>query len=322
MSKVSVVTPFHDSAEYVAECIESVLAQTFTDFEYVVVDNCSTDGGGEIAARYAARDPRVRFVRFEALLPQVPNYNRALGLVSPESRYVKMVQADDTLFPRCLEEMVALADAHPSVGVVSSYRLKGQSVDPGGGPAHTRGVIPGREACRLMLQDGMYLFGSPSTVMFRAELVRARTPFFTDGRYFEDAEAVFELLREHDLGFVFQVLSFSRVQDDSLWGRMRGWDVVPLCRLTLLKRYGPAFLSDEEYRRALGEQRGAYVRSLGEALLRRRGDDFWGFHARGQADMDERVGRAEVAGAALRTLLDVSPWRAGAAALRRLAPRR
>src|SRR5215470_8626977 len=131
---VSVVTPFYNTAAFLAECIESVLAQTFDSFEYVLLDNCSTDGSGEIAARYAARDPRLRVVKNDRLLPQVPNYNRAMTLPSAGCRWVKVVQADDTIFPRCLSEMLALAEAHPSIGVVSSYRLMGNIVLPGPGP--------------------------------------------------------------------------------------------------------------------------------------------------------------------------------------------
>ena len=90
---VSVVTPFHNTAPYLAQCIESVLAQTFTDFEYVLVDNQSTDGSSEIAERYAAKDARIRLQRTDRLLPQVQNYNFALSRISPGTRWCKLVQA-------------------------------------------------------------------------------------------------------------------------------------------------------------------------------------------------------------------------------------
>ena len=103
---VSVVTPFHNTATFLAECIESVLAQSFTQFEYILVDNCSTDGSGEIAESYARRDPRVRLIRRSQLLPQVQNYNSALAEISGDSKYCKIVQADDFIFPECLKLMV------------------------------------------------------------------------------------------------------------------------------------------------------------------------------------------------------------------------
>src|SRR5206468_9138726 len=75
---VSIVTPFFNTAPYLAECIESVLAQSFTQFEYILMDNCSTDGSAQIAARYASRDARIRLIRCSEFLSQLANYNRAL----------------------------------------------------------------------------------------------------------------------------------------------------------------------------------------------------------------------------------------------------
>src|SRR6185436_7927364 len=152
-------TPFYNTASYLAACIESVLAQSHADFEYLLVDNHSDDGGGAIAAGFAARDRRLRVVRPPRFLDQVPNYNFALRQIAPDTRYVKMVQADDTIFPRCLTEMVALGEAHPSIAVISGYRLFGTEVQPSG-LAHTSTFLAGRDACRLVLKDGIYLFGS------------------------------------------------------------------------------------------------------------------------------------------------------------------
>ena len=79
---VSVVTPFYNTAEFLRECIESVLSQTYSNFEYILVDNQSTDGSAAIAAEFAARDQRIRVVRNERFVDQVPNYNGALLHVS------------------------------------------------------------------------------------------------------------------------------------------------------------------------------------------------------------------------------------------------
>src|SRR5207253_3419947 len=55
---VSVVTPFYNTAKYLAQCIEGVLTQSYPEFEYILLDNCSTDGSREIAQIYARQDPR------------------------------------------------------------------------------------------------------------------------------------------------------------------------------------------------------------------------------------------------------------------------
>ena len=73
---VSIVTPVHNEAEYLSQCIESILAQTYQNWDYTIVDNCSSDGSLEIANRYAAKDPRIRVVKNPELLRAIPNHNR------------------------------------------------------------------------------------------------------------------------------------------------------------------------------------------------------------------------------------------------------
>jgi glycosyltransferase involved in cell wall biosynthesis len=295
---VSVVTPFYNTAEYLAECIESVLAQTHGNFEYVLLDNCSTDGSTEIAERYARRDPRIRLLRNERLLPQMANFNEALRQISPDSRYCKLILADDALLPRCLTEMVALAEAHPSVSVVSSYYLAGDDPRPHGLRRETV-VMSGREACRLHLIDGIFLFGSPSVVMYRSDLVRSRAPFFGETWFHEDTKAMYEIMRDHDLGFVHQILTFMRVQADSVTGSTRSYVPKHLDKYILYRRYGHEHLSPEELRRYAGEHERLYRRFLAESWLRRREPGFWKYHRAGLATIGERIDRATLARDAL-----------------------
>jgi glycosyltransferase involved in cell wall biosynthesis len=110
---VSVVTPVYNGAEYLPQCIESILGQTYTDWEYTIVNNCSSDTTLEIAQGYASRDPRIRIVSNRTFVRAMENYNIAVRQLSTDSKYCKVVAADDWLFPRCLEEMVALAFVRP-----------------------------------------------------------------------------------------------------------------------------------------------------------------------------------------------------------------
>src|SRR5688572_28821121 len=114
---VTVVTPFYNTAEYVGECIESVLAQTYQNWDYVLVDNKSTDGSAEIAQRYAEKDKRLRVIQNKNFLTQVENYNHALRQVSPICKYCKVVQADDWIYPNCLQEMVSAAESFENVSL-------------------------------------------------------------------------------------------------------------------------------------------------------------------------------------------------------------
>jgi glycosyltransferase involved in cell wall biosynthesis len=288
---VSVVTPFYNTADYLDECIQSVLAQTHRNFELILVDNRSTDGSHDVAARWVGRDARVRLEVNPTFVGQVPNYNGALRHISPASKYTKIVQADDTIGPRCLTEMVALADAHPSMAVVSAYRMSGTHVQPDEQP-HANAFIPGREAARVVLEDdNLYMFGSPTTLLFRSDLVRGRNPFYDEARFFEDVDVVYDLLREHDFGFVHQILSFTRLETGSIWGHMRGYRPRFVSRLLQLKLHGPHFLTAEEQARHWQAHHAAYVRFLAWAWVRRRDDKFWEFHRKALAsagiDLDQ-----------------------------------
>lgn len=104
---VSVCVPTYNGEAYLAECLDSVLAQTFTDFEVLVVDDCSADRSVAIAEAYAARDPRVRVIRNARNLGLVGNWNRCVELSAGE--WVKFVFQDDLIAPTCLARMLAVA---------------------------------------------------------------------------------------------------------------------------------------------------------------------------------------------------------------------
>src|SRR5918996_930588 len=93
---VWVVTPVHNGERHLAECIESVLAQTYRNWQYVVVDNRSTDRTPEVVRHYAASDTRVQLHQSTEFLPIMANWNRALRLIPREAKYCKVVHADDT----------------------------------------------------------------------------------------------------------------------------------------------------------------------------------------------------------------------------------
>ena len=277
---VSVVTPFHNTAEHLRGCINSVLSQSRVNLEYILQDNASTDGSTEIAREFAQADPRVRYFRIDEVLTQVRNYNLALTRIGPDSKYCKIVQADDWIARECLHQMVSLAEQSPGVGLVSAYRLKGRAIE-GDGLPYTTTMLTGREAARMHLLTPCFLFGSPTTVMYRSDLVRTRRPFFTEGRLNDDTEACYEILRDWNFGFVHQILSFTRIEAESISGRLRGKDPGILDMLINLRRYGPEFLSNGEFHERLREIERRYYRRLAHAALSARESDYWRFHRQG-----------------------------------------
>jgi glycosyltransferase involved in cell wall biosynthesis len=107
---ISVAIPVFNGANFLADAIESVLAQTFGDLELIVSDNGSTDGTAEICRHYAG-DPRVRYFRNDRNLGAVPNFNQALG--HARGLYFKWLAHDDRLVPGYLQATVAALQARP-----------------------------------------------------------------------------------------------------------------------------------------------------------------------------------------------------------------
>jgi glycosyltransferase involved in cell wall biosynthesis len=277
--RVSIVTPVYNGEKYLRECIESVLAQTYTNWEYIIVNNRSTDRSLEIAQAYAERDGRIRIHNNSEFVGVSRNHNIAFGLMSAESAYCKPVHADDWLFPECIARMVETATAHPSVGVVGSYTLANTRVECYGVPYHIT-MMPGRELCRLTLLGELYVFWAPSCLMFRSDVIRAaHGAFYNEAHIYGDDEACFEALQRTDFAFVHQVLSYVRTHDESLTAtRAQRINTFLPAWLDMLTTYGPACLSDDEYQRLLRRKLQEYYRFLGKSIFRLRDRQFWRFH--------------------------------------------
>jgi glycosyltransferase involved in cell wall biosynthesis len=277
---VSVVTPFYNTADFLAECIESVLRQTYTNWEYVLVNNRSTDGSEEIVQRYVDRFPdKIRLVHTDSFLSQVKNYNYALSLISANSKYCKMVQADDWIFPECLRSMVELAEAHPKVAIVSAYELEGDHPSLGGLP-YPSPEVPGRDIGRLYYEKNMPLFGTPTSLLMLSEIVRSRNPSFYEERHapFEDFFVCLDILRTWNFGFVHQVLTYSRRDNESILSRIRPYSFELFCRLAKVISHGRYYLTEEEYPAYLKGAERQYFLYLGLSALQGRDSKFWEFH--------------------------------------------
>jgi len=283
---VSVVTPFHNTAPYLAQCIESVLAQTYPHFEYILMDNCSTDGSGEIAESYARRDPRIRVIRCTQFLSQLANYNRALREISAASEYCKLVQADDWIFPECLQLMVRAFDQSESIGLVSSYWVTGNDLG-GSGFRHLTPMLAGKECVCWFLRTGVTPFGSQTQVMYRSSLVRHET-FYNISFPFADIQKCVEILEHWDFGFVYQVLSFSRIDNESILHQtLLPMAAYPLAQYVIAQRFGHLFLELDEANAIIAKYKLQYYRALARAALRLRGGAFWRFHKVGLKALGE-----------------------------------
>jgi glycosyltransferase involved in cell wall biosynthesis len=113
--KVSFIVPCYKLAHFLGDCMNSILVQTYGDFEVLIMDDCSPDDTPDVAAKFD--DPRVRYIRNEANLGNIRNYNKGIEL--SRGRYIWLISADDRLRSQnVLQRYVELLDNNPQVGYV------------------------------------------------------------------------------------------------------------------------------------------------------------------------------------------------------------
>ncbi|MBZ0156694.1 MAG: glycosyltransferase family 2 protein [Alphaproteobacteria bacterium] len=301
---VSVITPVYNCERYLAECIESILAQTYRNWEYIIVNNCSTDLSLEIMEGYAKLDSRIHVHNNESFLPIMQNWNHALRQISPGSKYVKVVHADDWLFPECLMKMVQVAEENPSVAIVGAYRIDDTRVNCDGLP-YPSTVVPGKEICGRTLMEKLYVFGSPTTLLIRSSLIRGREKFYNESNFHADTEVCFEILKDADFGYVHQVLSYTRRDSEAMTALARRLNTYMPGHLYMLKKYGPVYLSTEEFGKRWEAKMRDYYRFLGKNVLSFRERQFWEYHKKALEAMECRLERGRLAVVVLLEILDI-----------------
>ena len=300
---VFITTPVYNGEAFLRPCIESVLAQTYQNWRYLIVDNCSKDRTGEIAEEYAARDSRISVLRATEFVALIDNHNRALSYLPEDCRYCKPLMADDWLFPECLEKMVRHAESFPSIGLVCCYAFDGVNV-LWDGLSYSTGLLDGREVGRQKLLGGPYIFGSPSSMLIRADLVRKRQPFYNRVNLNADVESCYDLLREADFGFVHQVLVFNRVHERSASSHAKRLDGLLIGSIFPLFRYGEEFLAPDVLQHRRRQRLDEYYRMLARGALRLEGVKFWRFHREKLALLGLSLNPARVAWAVLVDILN------------------
>jgi glycosyltransferase involved in cell wall biosynthesis len=158
--RVSLGMPAYNSEQHIEEALDSLLAQTFGDFEIVISDNASTDRTEEICRAYAERDERIRYVRQSINQGMISNFNSVYRLSRGE--YFKWCSSDDVCAPDYLERAVEVLDKDPSVVLVFSLI---QGIDENGQP---RSYLPGQITDR----DSPETVSSPDPVIRFRKLMR------------------------------------------------------------------------------------------------------------------------------------------------------
>ena len=305
---VDILTPVYNGEKHLEECIESVLAQTYRNWRYTIVNNCSTDRTLEIAQSFAKKDDRIRVHNNKQFLPVMVNLNHAMRQISPESKHVKVVHADDWIYPECISKMVELAEENPSVGIVSSYCLEGNEVKLQGLP-YTSTVISGTEICRRHLLGEIYLFGRPSCLLIPSKIVRERENFYDEVDISSDASACYEILKARDFGFVHQVLTYSRIREGQNSQSMRTFNTFDLVWLRHIKQFGPDFMTEKEWRECFKRRMKSYMETLGRSVFDFREKEYWEFHKKELQELGYPLTNMKLFLYALLTIVGIFPFK-------------
>jgi glycosyltransferase involved in cell wall biosynthesis len=182
---VSVCIPAYQGERFIAETVANVLAQTFTDFELVVLDNACTDRTAEIVTSFP--DLRIRLERNPTTLPLPENWNRAVALC--RAPLIKLVCADDLLHPRCLELQAQPMLDDPDLALVACRQHmvdeQARVLVPNRSLRGLLGRWESRDVIRRVVRNGANPLGSPASMLFR------RTHFDATGGF--DGNQVFTM---------------------------------------------------------------------------------------------------------------------------------
>lgn len=211
---VSVILPSYNYGRYLPQRIQSIVDQTFRDFELIVIDDASTDDSAAIIARYED-DPRLRAVYCDENSGSVyQRWNEGAALA--RGQYLWFAGADDYCEPTLLEQLVLLIERHPFTGIAFA---RSWMVDETGrplfcAPAWTRSETrEGRVARGILLLDTT--IANASAVLLRTEIFRELGGFDLSFRYAADWKLYLDILQTYDLAYVAELLNYCRMHPTS-----------------------------------------------------------------------------------------------------------
>lgn len=229
---VSVVIPVFNGLPHIQQCVESVLQQTYTDFEVVLVDGGSTDGSREWI--HQQTDPRIRAKEMPHGTSAADNWNAASHEASGE--YIKLLCQDDILYPEALRRQLQDLENNPLASFAVAQRdvidARGKILYRNRGLRHMKpGLMDGLEALEISYRSGTNNLGEPVAVLFRHEALDAvlnwddQRPFLLDlDLYTKALQQQSIVVRTESIG-AFRVSSSSwstRLVEDQV-GQLRAW---------------------------------------------------------------------------------------------------
>lgn len=205
MPKISVVTSVYNCERFIAETIQSVINQTCTDWEYILIDDCSKDRSAEIIQSFADKDPRIRLIRNEQNQGQCRNLNHGIQLAKGE--YIARLDHDDLCYPGRFQKQLDYMEAHKET-VLCGCRMdmwQDGVVSPSVSyPIHTP------EEIRFSLMFGVFVIAH-SSFFIRKSAMTDNDIWYRKYLYAEDYDMQVQLLRAGDVASLPETLVTYRV---------------------------------------------------------------------------------------------------------------
>ena len=226
MPKVSIILPVYNGEKFLGEAIESILKQTYSDFELIIVDDCSTDNSLAIAKEYAQKDTRIRIKSNDKnkKLPEALN----IGFSEAKGEYYTWTSDDNVYYPEAIEKMVEFLENNVKYGMVHAICKV-----TGIGEEHFWGDIATNPVSLLS-------FPSPGACfLYRASIAKLVGKYDTKCFYMEDHDFWLRFLLKAPIGILSDVLYIYRKHKDSL--TVKSDDKAARLRILLMLKYLPIY---------------------------------------------------------------------------------
>lgn len=214
LKKVSIVIPSYNSEKTIKKTINSILNQTYTNFNIIIVDDCSTDNTVEIINEFS--NPKIILHINETNICFENNWNKALSMANGD--FIKLIPDDDTLEKDALKLQVDILNNNQNVSLVSSKRniidINDKILMIRGNQIGNSNICTYKTAIKYIVRSGTNPIGEPGSTMFRANILQKVGKFNGQYPHFIDLDFYIRLLEHGDYYFINKVLGSFRV-----WGR-------------------------------------------------------------------------------------------------------
>jgi glycosyltransferase involved in cell wall biosynthesis len=219
---VSIVLAVYNCEQYLGEAIESIQAQSYQNWELLIIDDSSTDASPHLATQYVQVDPRIQLLRQSKNSGQTACAN--LGISQAVGKYIARLDADDTMLPERLAKQVAYMESHPDVGLLGTAF---EMIDAQGNLIATCSVPTGAENLKVLLKTRNPIL-QPSMIM-SAHCLRAIGAYTETYPYAEDYALCIKFAESSRIENLNEVLTRYRILSSSLSRKSlkkQSWDVL------------------------------------------------------------------------------------------------